>query len=218
MRKYKYILFDLDGTLIYSHPGIFGCIRYALKELGLPAPKQEQLEKCIGPSLMYSFQNYFGLDEETAREATRKYREEYSKTGVYQNEPIEGVLETLKALKEKGYVMAMATSKPKIYADIIAERWGFDRYLSAQVGSGIDGSFPTKASVITEAMRQLGAPREETLMVGDRFHDLEGARENGVDCALLAVGYAEEGEIEREKPEYAFDDFWALGEFLVKNI
>ncbi|MBQ9113479.1 MAG: HAD hydrolase-like protein [Clostridia bacterium] len=216
MRDYKYILFDLDGTLIYSHPGIFGCIRYALKELGLPAPKQEQLEKCIGPSLMYSFQNYFNLDEETAREATRKYREEYSKMGVYQNEPIEGVLETLKALKEQGYVMAMATSKPKIYADIIAKRWGFDSYLSAQVGSGIDGSFPTKASVIEEAMKQLGATKEKTLMVGDRFHDLEGARENGIDCALLAVGYAEKGEIEREKPEYAFEDFWALGDFLTK--
>ena len=110
----------------------------------------------------------------------------------------------------------MATSKPKIYADVIAERWGFDKYLTAQVGCGIDGSLPTKAAVIEEAMRQLGATKEETLMVGDRFHDLDGARENGIDCALLAVGYAEKGEIERIQPEYAFDDFYAFGEFLQK--
>ena len=216
MRKYKYILFDLDGTLIYSHPGIYSCIRYALKELGLPAPKEAELKKCIGPSLMYSFKHYFGLDEETARKATAKYREEYSRTGVYENEAIRGALEMLKTLKERGYTLAMATSKPKLYADIISARFGFCEYLTAQVGSGVDGSFPTKASVIAEAMRQLGAAPNECLMVGDRMHDLEGARENKVDCALLEIGYAEWGEIERVQPEYAFKDFAALTAFLTE--
>lgn len=216
MRKYRYLLFDLDGTLIYSHPGIYACIRYALKALNLPEPKEEQLHKCIGPSLMYSFQNYFGLDEAHAAEATAKYREEYARTGVYENRPIEGALDALRRLSEAGYVSALATSKPKRYADLIAERWGFSAYLCEQVGPGMDGSLPTKAAVIREAMRLLGTKAEECLMIGDRVHDWEGAQENGLDCALLEVGYAEEGEIERIQPTYAFRDFAELEQFLLK--
>lgn len=216
MRRYKYILFDLDGTLIYSHPGIFSCIRYALNELGMSEPKLEQLRKCIGPTLMYSFQNFFHLDEETARKATAKYREKYGVSGVLENEPIDGAVALLRDLKNAGYRLAMATSKPSIYSDRIAERFGFSEYFSAQVGSGIDGSLPTKASVIEEAMRRLGATAEETLMVGDRKHDAEGAKENGVDCALLKVGYAEnEEEFVDAKPTYVFDGFEGLKELLL---
>ena len=218
MKKYRYILFDLDGTLIYSHPGIYSCFQHALKAMGKPEAAQDVLRKCIGPSLMYSFATFFDMTEEDARKATALYREQYSVTGVYENAPIEGALECLKALKSKGYVMALATSKPKIYADIIAERWGFTEYLSVQVGSGLDGSFPTKASVIAEVMRQFGASADECLMVGDRFHDNEGAVENGMDCAMLRVGYAEEGEIEEVAPTYAFDGFADLTNFLLSIV
>ena len=90
MKKYTCILFDLDGTLTYSHPGIYGCFRYALQQLGLGEPTMEQLRKCIGPSLMYSFQNYFGFDEETARLATAKYRERYAVEGWRKMRPSKG--------------------------------------------------------------------------------------------------------------------------------
>ena len=213
--KYKYILFDLDGTLIYSHKGIFRCIAHALEKLDLPAPTEAQLKQCIGPSLMYSFTHYFGLDEETARQATLKYREEYALSGVYENEEIPGALQALQALTKAGYVLGMSTSKPKIFAEKIADRLGFSKYFTAIVGSGIDGSLHTKSLVIEETMRQLGADARDCLMVGDRRHDLEGAREQGVDCALLKVGYAPQGEFEEVKPEYVFDDFAALIEFLV---
>ena len=155
MKNYRYILFDLDGTLIYSHMGIFNGFRYALKAMGKEAPDDVYLRRCVGPSLMYSFQTFFGMDEETARVATAKYREIYAVQGVWENEPIEGVLEGLKRLKEEGYVLAMSTSKPLIYAEKIAERHGFSPYFSAEVGSGIDGSLPTKASVIEETMKRL---------------------------------------------------------------
>lgn len=214
MQKYKYVLFDLDGTLVMSHPGIFSCIRYALKELGYPEPDPALLPQCVGPSLHYSFSTFFGLSDEEATKATAKYREQYSVTGVYQNEPIEGALECLKALKEKGYRMALATSKPKIYADLIAERFGFSTYLDVQVGPGMDGSLPTKAAVIAEAMRQLGASANECLMVGDRKHDVEGAKLCGVDCVLLKVGYAEEGEERLCHPEYVLQNFKELTAFL----
>ena len=217
MSKYKFILFDLDGTLIYSHPGIHAGFRYALKELGEKEPTQEQLGRCIGPSLMYSFQTYFGLSEERAALATEKYREQYSKTGVYENMPVEGALDGLKALKKAGFKMAMATSKPYVYANIIAERWGFKEYLDEIVGPGMDGSLHTKAMVITEAMKRLGADKESCLMVGDRHHDIEGARENGVDCAMLKVGYAEEGEFEKFPPDYVFEGFSDFTKFLLTN-
>ena len=217
MKKYRYILFDLDGTLTHSHPGIHGCIRYALKEMGREEPKMEQLRRCIGPSLMYSFQNYFGMNEEDAKIATAKYRERYSVIGWQENSAIEGALETLKALKEAGYKQAMATSKPLVYAEKIAATFGFSPYLDAEVGCGIDGSLPTKADVIAEAVKQLGASVEECLMVGDRWHDAEGAKINGMDCALLKVGYAEsEEEFIKAKPEYVFDDFAGLRAFLLE--
>ena len=215
MRKYKYILFDLDGTLTRSHYGIFNCFRYALKKMGrTEEPSEEILKKCVGPSLEYSFENYFHMSKEDAVLATAKYRERYKDIGLWENEPMEGALEGLQAMKKAGYVLAMSTSKPKIFADQIVEKFGFSPYFSAQVGCGLDGSFPTKASVIAETMRQLGASKEECLMVGDRFHDADGAKENGVDCALLKIGYAEEGEIASAKPEYVFADFAELTAFL----
>lgn len=216
MRKYKYILFDLDGTLTHSHPGIYACIRYALEEMGREEPKEEQLRKCIGPTLMYSFRNYFGMDEETAKIATAKYRERYAVKGLFENEPIEGALDCLRALREAGYVLAMATSKPSVFALQISKKFGFSPYLAEEVGCGIDGSLPTKADVIAEAMRRLGATAEECLMVGDRKHDAEGAKLCGVDCAMLKVGYAEnEEEFISSAPEYVFDGFAELQAFLL---
>ena len=217
MPKYKYILFDLDGTLTRSHYGIFNCFRYALKKMGITEePTEEILRKCVGPSLEYSFENYFHMSKEDAVTATAKYRERYKDIGLWENEPMDGALSCLQALKKAGYILALSTSKPKIFADQIVGKFGFSPYFSAQVGCGLDGSFPTKASVIAETMRQLSAKNTECLMVGDRFHDAEGAAENGVDCALLKVGYAEEGEIENAHPKYAFADFAELTAFLTK--
>ncbi len=217
MRKYKYILFDLDGTLIYSHPGIYSGFRYALKKMGrTDEPSDTFLRRCVGPSLMYSFENFFDMNEEDAAKATAFYREEYSRSGVRENEPIEYATECLKALKQKGYKLALATSKPLFYAAQITKRLGFDSYLDEQVGSGMDGSLPTKASVIGECLRLFSATREECLMIGDRKHDVEGAKEQGVDCAMVKVGYAEEGEYESSAPNYVFEDLAALTAFLTE--
>lgn len=217
MEKYRYLLFDLDGTLVHSHPGIFAGIRHALKEMGREdEPTDEYLRQCVGPSLVYSFSNFFGMNEKDAEKATAKYRAWYAVEGLYRCTPIDGALQALKALKEAGYVLAMATSKPKTFADKIAEKFGFSEYLSVQVGCGLDGSFPTKASVIAEAVRQLGADKKECLMIGDRKHDAEGAKEQGVDCALLSVGYAAEGEFAAAQPRYVFENFEALTAFLTE--
>ena len=218
MRKYTCILFDLDGTLTYSHPGIYSCIRYALEKMGKEPPREEDLRKCVGPTLMHSFQTYFHLSEEDARRATALYRERYAREGIWENEPIEGAAETLKALKEGGYRLAMATSKPGFFASQISKKFGFSEYFDEEVGSGLDEkTLPTKSDVIAEAIKRLGAEKEECLMVGDRKHDAEGAKNNGVDCALLKIGYAEdENEFALARPEYVFEDLYELRDFLIK--
>ncbi len=217
MRRYRYILLDLDGTLIYSHPGIFSCFRHALQAMGRPLPTDERLRPCIGPSLFYSFTNFFSMNEEEAHRAVALYREQYALTGMWENEPIEGALAAVKSWKEEGYVLALATSKPIIPAEKIIERHGFAPHLDVAVGSGFDGSLPTKASVIEEAMKRLGAKKEECLMVGDRYYDAEGAAQTGIDCALLKVGgYADEEELYSCGAKYVFADFEALTAFLLR--
>lgn len=216
MKRYRYLLFDLDGTLTYSHKGIYACMRYALSRYGIAPPSDEELRKCVGPPLVYSFSEFFGLDEENARRATAIYRERYSTVGWKENEPIDGAKELLCDLQKAGYTLALATSKPKIFAQKIVDEFGFTPYLSAVVGSGIDGSFPTKASVIEEVVRQLGANKAECLMVGDRFHDVEGARQAGVDVVGLDVGYAEVGELQSCAPDYYCQTIEELKKTLLK--
>ena len=212
MKKYRAILFDLDGTLTYSHTGIHACFRYALEKMGEAPPTREQLARCIGPSLMYSFQTFFGLSEEKARQATAFYRERYAVKGIWENEEILGAVEMLKKLKEAGYLLAMATSKPLYFASQISKKFGFAPYLDVEVGSGMDEkTLSTKSAVIGEAVRLLGVDCSECLMVGDRIHDAEGAKDNQMDCALLRVGYAEnEEEFDRANPNYLWENFEEL--------
>ena len=216
MKNYRAILFDLDGTLTYSHTGIHACFRYALEKMGETPPTKEQLARCIGPSLMYSFQTFFGLSEEKARQATAFYRERYAIKGIWENEEIPGAVEMLKRLKEKGYLLAMATSKPLHFASQISKKFGFAPYLDVEVGSGMDEkTLATKSAVVAEVVRLLGVDSSECLMVGDRIHDAEGAKENQMDCALLRVGYAEnEEEFDRAKPTYRWENF----EELIQNL
>lgn len=216
MKNYQWLLFDLDGTLIYSHEGIYSCIRHALKAMGeTVSPTDDELRKTIGPPLEYTFSHFFGMSEERAALATQKYREKYEETGVYQNTLISGAKEALSALKKAGYTLAMATSKPAPFALKIARQHGIKEYFKEIVGCGLDGSLPTKAAVVEEAMRRLGAEKEQTLMIGDRKHDIEGAHANGVSTAIVNVGYAERGEFDAVKPAYLFQDFKALTEALL---
>lgn len=217
MKKYTCILFDLDGTLTFSHPGIYACFRYALEKMGAATPTDEQLRPCVGPSLMYSFQKFFGYSKEDAAKATAFYRERYAVKGIWENTPIPGAVELLKALKSAGYKLAMATSKPQLFAEQIADKFGFSDYFDVEVGSGMDEvTLPTKADVVRECMRLLHADAAECLMVGDRKHDVEGARENHVDCAMLKVGYAEnEQEFIDCQPAYVFENFEGLKSLLL---
>lgn len=195
---YRYIFFDLDGTLTDSKEGIIKSALYAMDRLGTPRPDNATMLKFIGPPLTDSFMEHCGYDRETAEEALRIYRERYVPIGIYENRPVEGGAELLTRLKAAGYTLALASSKPEGMCADICERFGFSQSLDVISGSTLVGHC-TKADVIRAAMTRLGLTEQDKpriLMVGDRKFDAEGAAECGIDCVGVEFfGYAEEGEL-----------------------
>lgn len=136
----KYFLFDLDGTLTDPKVGITTCVQYALHSFGIEEPDLDKLEPFIGPPLKESFMDFYGMDEERAQEAVEKYRERFSDKGLYENEIYPGMAQMLQLLSEKGFRLAVASSKPTVYVEKILEHFGIRQYFKVVVGSELDGS------------------------------------------------------------------------------
>lgn len=192
-----FILFDLDGTLTDSKEGITKCVKYALGHFGIEK-NEDELESFIGPPLKEQFMSFANLSEKEAEEAVRIYRERYIPIGIFENKVYDGVIPLLKKLKEEGKTLAIATSKPEIFARKIADKYEFSEYMTEIKGSELDGTNTDKESVIKLAMEALGAEKENTIMVGDRAHDAIGAKKAGIVFIGVSYGYAKEGELEGE--------------------
>ena len=199
---YKAILFDLDGTLTESGEGITKCVQYALEKLGKPESDLKKLEVFIGPPLMEQFMKYAGLDEETARRAVEYYRERYSTIGIFENRPYPEVEEMLQELKRKKYLLAVASSKPEYFVKQILDYFHLTEYFDEIVGSELNGSRTNKTEVIEETLRRLGLDkhREQVIMVGDKEHDVLGARAAGLECVAVSYGYGTEEELTAAQP------------------
>lgn len=195
---YHYIFFDLDGTLTDSKEGILNCLRYALEKMGRPVPPTETLLNFIGPPLHDSYMEYCGFTEEEALEGIRLFRERYAPIGKFENAAAPGMPGLCARLKERGFVLALASSKPEEMCVPICEKFGFAPSMAAITGSPPVGDW-SKADVIRETMRRLGlteADKPAILMVGDRKFDVLGARECGIDCVGVEFfGYAAPGEL-----------------------
>ena len=195
---YRYVFFDLDGTLTDSKEGILNCLRYAFEKLGEPVPPEETLLQFIGPPLQESFILWCGFTPERAAEGLRLFRERYVPIGKFENAPAPGMADLCRRLKERGYVLALASYKPESMCVPICERFGFAPFLDAIVGSA-PGDDWEKEDVIREAMRRLGlteAQRNKILMVGDRKFDVLGAKACGIPCVGVEFfGYAQPGEL-----------------------
>ena len=196
---YHYILFDLDGTLTDSKEGILNCLRYAFEKLGDPIPPESTLIRFIGPPLQDSFMRFCGFSQERAAEGVRLFRERYAPIGKFENAAAPGLPALCARLAVRGYVLALASSKPEEMCVPICEKFGYAPYLTAIVGSPPEGDWE-KADVIRECLRRLGvgeAEKAAVLMVGDRKFDVLGARACGVDCVGVEFfGYAAPGELE----------------------
>lgn len=210
----KYILFDLDGTLTDPKEGITKCVQYALKAFGIER-EADELMCFIGPPLKEQFMAYANMNEEEAVKAVEKYRERFAPIGVFENRAYDGAVNMLGTLKDAGKILALATSKPQIFADQIIKKYGIEPYLSVSVGSELDGTRTRKSEVIEEAIRRLGADKEDCIMIGDREHDIIGAKEAGIKSVGVRFGYAAQGELENAGADYIVDDIVSLTELLL---
>lgn len=199
---YKAVLFDLDGTLTESGEGITKSVQYALEKIGKPEPDLEKLKVFVGPPLLEQFMKYADVDEETGREAVAFYRERYSTIGIYENQVYAGIPETLASLSQKGYLLAVASSKPENYVRQILDYFHLTEFFQEIVGSELSGGRTQKSQVIEEALRRLNLERhrDQVLMVGDREHDVLGAREAGMECVAVTFGYGTMEELREAEP------------------
>lgn len=197
MKNKTTIMFDLDGTLTDPAIGITRSVDHALEFFGIRTKDLRELCKFIGPPLKDSFMKYYGFDETTAMVAVDKYREYFRETGIYENELIEGIDILLAKLSESGRQLILATSKPKVFADIILEHFGLMKYFSIVCGSELDGTRVNKDEVIAYALEKAGiADLRSTVMIGDREHDVIGAQKAGIDCIGVLFGYGSHEELQ----------------------
>lgn len=196
-KKYDIFFFDLDGTITDSSLGITNSVMYALKKYGILENDRSKLYKFIGPPLDISFRDYYGFSEKKAWEAVGYYREYYKDRGIFENRVYDGFEEMLTQLKAAGKRMVVATSKPEVFARRIIEYFRLDKYFDYVAGMELDGGRGTKAEVIRYALEMCGiGDKRKVLMVGDRMHDVTGAKIAGIDCLGVLYGFGTREELE----------------------
>lgn len=214
----KAILFDLDGTLINSEEGITKCVQYALKAQGIDEPDRTKLLCFIGPPLSATFKETYGMTEEEAQRAVQKYRERFDTEGIFECCLYEGAAETLAHLKEKGYVTALASSKPETACRRIIEHFHLNSCFDEIVGSTLDGSISTKQEVLEELYRRMhNIPKQEMCLIGDTRYDAEGAKEFGIRCIGVSYGFGTREELLNSGAEAVFDHMKEVEDYFEKD-
>ena len=199
------LFFDLDGTLTDPFEGIANSIEHALRRMDKPLPERDLLRTFIGPPLIPSFRAYLGMTEEEAEAALAYYREYFSVRGLFENTPYPWIADMLGRLREAGYVLSVATSKPEPFSVRILEHFGLAAYFDEIGGASLDQSRVTKGDVIRALGGRLAAKRgvtpeevfREAAMIGDRMHDAAGAAECGIPAYGVLWGYGSREELER---------------------
>ena len=190
------ILFDLDGTLTDPYRGITNCIAYALNRLGRPSPPPPSLKWCIGPPLMKSFARLLATDDDgRVQEAIALYRERFGSVGLFENNVYDGIPDMLHAFQKGGHTLYVATSKPHIYADRIVDHFHLLPFFKRVYGSERDGRRSDKPSLLAYVLKRESIPAWDAVMVGDRKHDMIGARANGMIGLGVLWGYGPREEL-----------------------
>ncbi len=198
MSGYENILFDLDGTVTESAPGIFHSIHYAMDRMGCRLPDDLDLNVFIGPPLTVSFRNVLGFSETDADRALSLYREYYNDRGLFECRIYPGIPELLARLGEEGRTVALATAKPEVFSRRILDHFGLTGRFSFIGGASLDASRRHKDAVISYTLSNLpGASAANTVMIGDRDQDVIGARQNGIGCIGVLYGYGTAEELTR---------------------
>lgn len=187
---YQTILFDLDGTLTDSGQGILNSVAYALEKMGIEEPDTANLNRFIGPPLYESFSRFYQLSPEDTQSAVDAFRVYFKEKGMFENQLYPGIIPLLEELRTAGKTLVIATSKPEIFAKQILEHFGIAHYFDVIAGASLDSSRISKADVIGYAINQLEAFPKHAVMIGDREHDIEGARMHQLPAigVLTAMG------------------------------
>lgn len=212
------ILFDLDGTLTDSCEGITRCIEHALVRLGRTSPPLGALRRFVGPPLHESFADLLDSpDRALVDQAITLYRERFVGTGMFENSVYPGVAPALEALQRDGHRLWVVTSKPTVYAERIVRHFGLARWLERVYGSEMSGENGDKRRLIREVLSREGLVPEQTWMVGDRMHDIRGARENGLRSVGVLWGYGTEDELRAARPDGIIASMPDLCVFLARS-
>ena len=183
-----HLLFDLDGTLTNPYQGITACIRYAFQQLGQPLPEESALSEWIGPPLQDSFIQVLGCAEQ-ATEAVRLYRERFATVGLYENEVYEGIPAMLEEVARSPHTAWVCTSKPRLFAEKIVAHFQLAPFFQGVYGSDLNGDRTHKDELIAHLLTTEGIDVADAVMIGDRHHDIDGAKHNGVSAIGVTWGF-----------------------------
>ncbi|MCD8218478.1 MAG: HAD hydrolase-like protein [Clostridiales bacterium] len=244
LKKYRYIFWDLDGTIVNTYEGVSKSVQYALEPYGMQIEGKENLRRFIGPPLRESFPKYAGIPQEQVEEAVARYRERYNPIGVFECELFPGVKEAMQRFREAGLVQVLTSSKLEERCRDILNKFELTEYLDEIVGASQDGRIDSKIEVLQEAFRRLsvsypekeasdslqfrnceagvlccpdnsGFRKEDTVLIGDTKYDADGAGEAGIDCIGVSYGFGTREELLEHGAIAVFDDLDVLADELI---
>lgn len=208
--KYRMYMWDLDGTLTDPKVGITSSVQYALAKFGIVVDDRDTLTPFIGPPLKDSFKRFYAISEEDAVRAVAYYREYFSTKGLYENEVYSGIEEILSFIQAQGSSNIVVTSKPTLYAEKIVHHFNLAHYFERIIGSNMDLTMTDKGELIAYALEQFRFEPSECVMIGDREHDIIGAKKNGVESIGVIWGYGTRDELEKTQAEHIAESFEQL--------
>ena len=212
----KYILFDLDGTISDPKLGITKAVQYSLRSFGIEVADIDKLTPFIGPPLRDSYKKFYGFDDSGAEMAVAKYREYFSETGIFENTLYNEIPELLESLTAAGKTLVIATSKPTVYAARILEHFKINNYFSFVSGSELDGRRSKKDEVIAFAMENCGiTSADSAIMIGDREHDIVGAKKCAMESIGVLYGYGDYAELSGAGATYIAESVEKLSEVIL---
>lgn len=216
MKKYEVIIFDLDGTLSNSKPGITKSVQYALKCQGIIEDDLDNLNHFIGPPLFEEFKKSYNLTDEQVVKAVADYRERYIPVGIYETSIYPGTEEALKAIKKAGKYIAMATSKPQNLAEEVLRFLKIDQYFDNVKGADLNGPVKTKEQVLEKLFASIpDKNKSDFVLVGDTCFDVDGAGYVGIDCIGVSFGFGDINEMKDHGAIKIVDSMKELTEFLL---
>ena len=215
---FDYIFFDLDGTLTDSSLGITNSFIYALKYYGEEIPSYKKLCTFIGPPLLETFKTQFGFNDEKSAEAVKKYREYFESKGLFENSVYQDIPEILQKFKTAGKHLVVATSKPEKYSVQILEFFNLAKYFDFICGSNMDESHSKKDEIIASGLKKCNIKTDDqkskVIMIGDRLHDIIGAKKNGIKSAGVLFGFGNLSELQNAGADYIIKTVTDLERFL----